>query len=117
MTFFDEHPVAWSNVVSLLCERLRHTNEQMTEVAMVALPVRLAKALLRMTPPEQDLGSGQAYPPLRLTQRQFGQFIGATRESVNKHLGVWQRRGVIRITKGMIEIQNRSCLEDLARTA
>jgi CRP-like cAMP-binding protein len=51
MTFFDEHPVAWSNVVSLLCERLRHTNEQMTEVAMVALPVRLAKALLRMARP------------------------------------------------------------------
>lgn len=117
LSFFDEHPIACANIVSMLCERLRHLDQQIAEVAMVALPVRLAKALLRMTPPEQDLGSGPACPPLRLTQRQFGQFIGATRESVNKHLGVWQRRGAIRITKGMIEIQDRSCLEDLARTA
>jgi CRP/FNR family transcriptional regulator, cyclic AMP receptor protein len=117
LSFFDEHPIACANIVSMLCERLRRLDQQITEVAMVALPVRLAKALLRMTPPEQDFGSRQACPPLRLTQRQFGQFIGATRESVNKHFGVWQRRGVIRITKGMIEIEDRACLEDLARTA
>jgi CRP/FNR family cyclic AMP-dependent transcriptional regulator len=117
LSFFDEHPIAFANIVSMLCERLRRLDQQIAEVAMVALPVRLAKALLRMMPPEQDLGSGQACPPLRLTQRQFGQFIGATRESVNKHFGVWQRRGVIRITKGMIEIEDRACLEDLARTA
>jgi CRP-like cAMP-binding protein len=114
VAFFDEHPIACSNIVSVLCERLRRADQQISEVAMVALPVRLAKALLRMTRPE-DLGSGQASSPLRLTQRRLGQFIGATRESVNKHLGVWQRKGIIRIAKGTIAIEDRSSLETLAR--
>jgi len=117
LTFFDEHPVAWSNVVSVLCERLRHTNEQMSEVAMVALPVRLAKALLRMATPGQGLAAGRASSHVNLTQRQLGKVIGATRESINKHLGVWQRKGVVQLRNGLIVIADRSSLEDVAGTA
>jgi CRP-like cAMP-binding protein len=117
LTFFDEHPVAWSNVVSVLCERLRHTNEQIGEVGMVALPVRLAKALLRMATPGQDLAAGYASSHINLTQRQLGKIIGATRESINKHLGVWQRKGVVQLRNGLIVIADRSSLEVLAGAA
>jgi len=81
---------------------------------MVALPVRLAKALLRMTTPGQDLAARHAPSRVRLTQRQLGKVIGATRESVNKHLGAWQRRGFIEITTGLIVIADRSSLEEIA---
>ena len=117
LAFFDEHPVAWSNVASMLCERLRHTDEQISEVAMVALPVRLAKGLLRMTTPGRDLAAGRSSSHVHLTQRQLGKAIGATRESVNKHLGVWQRRGFIQVTTGLIVIADRSSLEDIAGAA
>ena len=109
--------LAWSNVASVLCERLRRTDEQISEVAMIAVPVRLAKVLLRMTTPGQDSAAGHASSHVHLTQRQLGKVIGATRESINKHLGVWQRRGLIQITTGLIVIADRCSLEDIAGVA
>jgi CRP-like cAMP-binding protein len=40
--------------------------------------------------------------------------VGATRESVNKCLGDWQQRGMVRVEDAVIHITNRAALEDLA---
>jgi CRP-like cAMP-binding protein len=115
LAFLDEHPAAWWNIVSVLCERLRRTDQQISDVAMVSLPVRLAKTLLRIATIRQDSAAAHGSSQIHLTQRQLGKIIGATRESVNKHLGKWQRKGVIQITKGSIVISDRSSLENLAQ--
>jgi CRP-like cAMP-binding protein len=41
--------------------------------------------------------------------------IGGTRESVNKCLGEWQRRGLIRMKGGTIIITDKAALGALAR--
>lgn len=115
LKFFEQYPAAWSSIVSVLCERLRNTDQQMAEVAMVALPVRLAKALLRMATLGRPSGTGLVASQIRLTQRELGNVVGATRESVNKHLGDWQRKGIIQITEGMITIAHQSALENVAQ--
>jgi len=56
------------------------------------VPIRLAKALLRLT----ALSGGTA-APIKLSQRELGSIIGATRESVNKCMREWQRSNTIRI--------------------
>ena len=81
----------WStNLVEILCERLRRTTVQISEVALLELPVRLAKALLRLTKFVDHTAE-----PIKLSQRELGNIVGATRESVNKCMREWQRSETI----------------------
>jgi CRP/FNR family transcriptional regulator, cyclic AMP receptor protein len=111
MSFLDRHPRAWSALVEVLCERLRRTDEQFIEVAFLQVPIRLAKAMLRLTDQHTD---AKLRSEIHLSQRELGSMIGATRESVNKCLGDWQQRGVVRIEGSAIKIRNREALDDLA---
>ena len=43
---------------------------------------------------------------LRLSQQELAGMVGATRESVNKQLQIWQGTGVIRLGKRLIEIHD-----------
>jgi CRP-like cAMP-binding protein len=111
MSFLDRNPRAWSALVEVLCERLRRTDEQFIEVAFLQVPIRLAKALLRLTGNHIDQ---KLRSEIHLSQREIGSMVGATRESVNKCLGDWQQRGIVRIQGLVITILDREALDDLA---
>jgi CRP/FNR family transcriptional regulator, cyclic AMP receptor protein len=107
MTFLERHPEAWGRIVEVLCERFRENTQHAAEVSLLNLPARLAKALLR-------IGGAGAAAGKSLSQRELGNLVGAARESVNKCLSEWQRRGVIRIDDNAIAILDRAALEALA---
>ena len=113
LSFFEQHPNAWRGLVGTLCERLRIVDEQMAEIALMGLPVRLAKALLRMTGIEPQ--TGKHLSQVRLSQREIGSLVGASRESVNKWLGRWQRKGILQIAESLITVADRHALEELAQ--
>jgi CRP-like cAMP-binding protein len=113
LAFLAKYPDAWTKLIDVLCARMRTVDHQMAEFAMAPLPVRLAKALLRLASSEGPTVDGRAVERIHLTQRELGNVIGATRESVNKHLGAWQRKGCVRIGDRLIVITNRAGLEDL----
>src|SRR3954447_6799195 len=50
-SFLHRHPTAWSSLAGVLCERLRCTDLQFAEVALMEVPIRLAKAMLRLAVP------------------------------------------------------------------
>jgi CRP/FNR family transcriptional regulator, cyclic AMP receptor protein len=86
------------------------------EVALLELPVRLAKAMLRVLNWEAD--SAAAEPgKIRFSQRELANMLGGSRESVNKCLRNWQRTGVVRISGGSIIISDRRALENIAEPA
>jgi CRP-like cAMP-binding protein len=107
MSFLDRHPSAWAALVEVLCQRLRRTDEQFAEVALMQVPVRLAKALLRLTTPKSKA-------QVNLSQRELGSMVGATRESVNKCLREWQQRGLVHMEDAVISITDREAMEELA---
>jgi CRP/FNR family transcriptional regulator, cyclic AMP receptor protein len=109
LQFLDQNPSGWPCVVEVLCERLRRTTVQITEVALLELPVRLAKALLRLSAMD-----GGAAAPIKLSQRELGNIVGATRESVNKCMREWQRSNTIRIDGNAITVLNRASLRTIA---
>ena len=109
LQFLDRNPGGWASMVEILCERLRRTTVQITEVALLELPVRLAKALLRLTGDR----TGTAVS-IKLSQRELGNIVGATRESVNKCMREWQRNGTIRIDGNSITILDRASLQAIA---
>jgi CRP/FNR family transcriptional regulator, cyclic AMP receptor protein len=48
---------------------------------------------------------------IKMSQQQIGSLIGASRESINKHLGEWTRAGYLAAEGGFIVILDRVMLE------
>ena len=99
--FLSSHPDVTLKFIEILCSRLRRTSEQVQDVTFLNLPTRLAKALLQLTSAED--GS-----PLRgkvtITQREISQIIGRSRESTNKQLRAWAKRGWVRLERGGVSV-------------
>ena len=109
LSFFERHPNAWPKLVEVLCDRLRRTDQHLAEMALLEIPLRLAKTLLRLLAEGDTQG-----PKIALSQRELGNIVGASRESVNKCLNEWQRRGIVSIEDNFITIANRRLLEQMA---
>jgi CRP-like cAMP-binding protein len=116
LSFFSNHPQVWPKVVEVLCARLRNTDQHIAEIALLELPTRLAKALLRFANADER-SSDRAPLQVALSQRELGNICGASRESVNKCLGGWQRRGIVQVEEGVVIVTNRTALEELANLA
>jgi CRP/FNR family transcriptional regulator, cyclic AMP receptor protein len=114
LNFLGRHPNAWLGVVQVLCQRLRVTTDKTAEVALMDLPCRLAKTLLRLA--GQDDDERLPSPPLQISvsQRELGNIVGATRESINKCLREWRQIGVIKTGSNLITISNCKALRNLA---
>ena len=97
-------------LLKLLCQRLRRTNSYVEEALFEQLGGRVAKALLRLA---ADEGTGDGPISLHLSQQELAQMIGATRESVNKQLHVWQRAGLVDLGKRLIVLRDPGALEDM----
>lgn len=111
LAMLEREPAAWLAIVNILCGRLRNTDQQIVEVALMDLPARLASALLRIS---QRPDGAAALAPVTLSQRALGEMVGASRESVNKCLSQWQRARIIKIQGANIRITNSSALEQIA---
>ena len=95
-----DNPELAMKLVEIVCARLRKTTEQVEDLMFHGLPTRLAKTLLQLS---KRTASG-ADAKLRLTQRDLGQAVGVSRESVNKLLRDWQRRKWLKLERGALVI-------------
>ena len=98
-------------LLKLLCQRLRQTDKQFEEAMFGRLEGRIAMTLVRLA--HNAPASGKASVELRITQQELAGMVGAARESVNKQLHVWQRDGVLRLGKRLIEIADIAALKEL----
>jgi CRP/FNR family cyclic AMP-dependent transcriptional regulator len=89
-------------IIELLCERIRWMSDRMEESVLMPLPARLARRLLALV---DDYGA-----EIQVSQEELAIFIGSTRESVNRQLQEWKRRGLIEIGRGRIRLINRQGL-------
>jgi CRP-like cAMP-binding protein len=99
-------------LLRLLCQRLRQTDRQFEEAMFGRLDGRIAMTLVRLAhgaPPRDDGGVA-----LHITQQELAGMVGAARESVNKQLHVWQKEGLLKLGKRLIEIADIEALETLS---
>jgi CRP/FNR family transcriptional regulator, cyclic AMP receptor protein len=113
MAFLEHHPQACLRLLETLCERLRHADERITEVAFSELSVRLAKVLLSKAITPKGGRDETKRPKVALSQRELAMLIGGTRESVNRCLRDWQRRGIVHLGGGWIVIDAPNTLEGI----
>lgn len=101
-------------LLRILCHRLRQTDEQVEAALFERLEGRVAKALIRLAADEEDTTRKRNAPiRLRVSQQELAGMVGASRESVNKQLHVWQRGGFLELGKRQIVIRDPRMLEEL----
>jgi CRP/FNR family transcriptional regulator, cyclic AMP receptor protein len=97
-------------LLRLLGTMVRRTTRQVTDLALLSLPKRLAAKLLELADPA---GEGPARTR-RLTQVELATMVGAARQSVNQALKSLEARGYIRTTGHAVEILDPQSLRRLA---
>jgi len=116
LSLLERRPDLCIELLIVLCERLRRTNEQVEDLAFLDLEARIAKVLVRLAE-ENANGHAPTRPVgVKISQRALGELVGGSRESVNKHLQDWKRSGIIAIEKGSIVIHDIAALVELHAT-
>ena len=97
------HPAHLLELLRLVCRRYKWAIERMDASVLQPLPVRLAHLLMAQA---QAFSQQQAPLPLelKLSQENLGQMLGASRQSINRQLKLWESEGVLRVTYGRITL-------------
>ena len=111
LAFVQSEPNVALQLIALLCERLRIASEHYEELVFLDLPTRLARILLQLADQNE---AGAEEPKLKITQREISQMLGLTRESVNKQLRAWAKRGLIALERGGIVVYRLAALAAIA---
>jgi CRP/FNR family cyclic AMP-dependent transcriptional regulator len=104
----DDNPQLLWNVVSLLAERLRVTDDALVDAVLLDVTGRTAKRLLELA------GEAQEFQ-LPITQEELAGLVGASRERVNKSIAAFIRLGWIEQYDRRYRIVQRDRLEQRAR--
>jgi CRP/FNR family transcriptional regulator, cyclic AMP receptor protein len=97
-------------LLRLLGTMVRRTTRQVTDLALLSLPGRVAAKLLELADPA---GEGPARTR-RLTQVELATMVGAARQSVNQAMRTLEARGYIRTAGHAVEILDPQSLRRLA---
>jgi CRP-like cAMP-binding protein len=109
------HPDVAIRMLTVLVERLVRVSEFVEDVQFLNLPVRLAKKLLLFSERYGREGEGGAVKiDLKLSQEEWGDLVGTTRESINKQLRTWGDEGLIRVDAGYVTLLRPEAIERLA---
>ena len=94
--FLMTMPMLSHNLSCLLSARLRQANEQIQSLATADIECRVARQLIGFADKygQPEDGGGIAIP-VRLTQSDLANLVGATRESVNKIIVSYKERGYL----------------------
>jgi CRP/FNR family cyclic AMP-dependent transcriptional regulator len=90
MGFVARNPEVSIALFGVLSRRLRATDELIEDAVFLDVPGRLAKRLLDLGEKHGRQTERGVEIDMKLTQQDLAAMVGATRESVNKHLG-WMR--------------------------
>lgn len=109
-----ESPEALTSFLATVCERLSKAYDTIQELSFEAVPVRLARTLLRLADEigrETEHGTELEH---HITQEELAQLLSARREVVSTALGRMREQGLVEYTrKGKLTI-NRAALAAFA---
>ena len=103
--FLAEQPTVPTKLLATVSHYLRRNAELIQDATFLDVPARLARILLELAGSTDDeLPAAGTVIPDQLKQSELASLVGATRESINKTLGAFERQGIIRYDKGQITL-------------
>jgi CRP-like cAMP-binding protein len=115
--WITERPEIAEQLLRVLARRLRRTNDNLADLIFTDVPSRVAKQLLQLAHRFGTKEDGALRVKHDLTQQEIAQLIGASRETVNKALVDFARRGWIRCEGKSVWISNPNRLRRRAGRA
>lgn len=115
LPFLENNPRIGIKMLTALCERLRATNETLEDARFLDLPARLAKKILYLVRDHGQEEENGFLMKFRLSQEELGNLVGASRESINKQMRVWEEDEIIRIEHGHIHILQPAYFEQAVK--
>ena len=115
--FLRAHPDASLGLMVVLARRVRSLSELVEDTLFLNLPVRLAKKLVAYAESHGERVPGGVRIGIKLSQEEWGDLVGATRESINKQMRAWTDQGTIRVDHGFVVIVRMEALEELASSS
>ena len=112
LPLLEQEPSIGIRLLEVVSRRLRRTSQQVEDLSFEGVPLRLAKALLRMA--ELQGTAHLPRPRILITQKALGHTVGLSRESINKHLQSWRQAGLIEIDKGACILLEPETLRQVA---
>ncbi len=111
--FLAEHPDIATKLLGTVSQYLRRNAELIQDATFLDVPARLARILLELAsqPGNAELPPPGAVIPDRMKQGELASLVGATRESINKWLGSFEKQGLISYDKGQITLLRPSGLK------
>ncbi len=99
LALLDAHPSVHRRLLAIVCGRLRHNARFARDLAFLDVPTRLARALVTLVESGGWGWTGERQARdvgmVEITQGALAAHVGATRESVNKWLGYYERQGYL----------------------
>ncbi|CRK56888.1 cAMP-binding proteins-catabolite gene activator and regulatory subunit of cAMP-dependent protein kinases [Alloactinosynnema sp. L-07] len=90
-------PEIAEQLLRLISHSLRHTNSMVADLIFTDVPARVAKTLLQLAHRFGSRETGMLRVTHDLTQAELAQYVGASRETVNKALAGFANRGWLRL--------------------
>lgn len=118
MALLESSPAIAVKLLDVLSQRLRKLSQRSEAAAFLDVPSRLARSLLDLASrfgEKERAPSREICITLKLSQQELGDLVGATRESVNKHLSDWTRQGFLRLQAGRMIISDMDGVRRMAR--
>ena len=112
--FVQRHPSAVFLCLAVVAKQLRRCTDLADEIALLDIRSRLARRLVRLANDGVIEGGNVPQRSFRITQQHLANMLGATRESVNKHLNSLVDGGIIRLERGQVHILDMGRLEDIS---
>jgi CRP/FNR family transcriptional regulator, cyclic AMP receptor protein len=109
-----DHPAVAERLLRVLARQLRRTDDSLADLIFSDVSGRVAKQLLLLARQFGVQEGGAIRVTHDLTQEELGQLVGTSRETVNKALSDFTRRGWIRLEGRSVVITES---ENLARRA
>ncbi len=100
-----------------LAMRLIALTDQATEIANLSLRLRLARKIARLARTFGDERAEGLWLPLQLSQEDWSEFVGVTREAINKQFRAWSEEGLLRVDSDGLMILDRARFAELGNCA
>ncbi len=97
-------PVIAVKLLEVVTGRLRQTSRQVEDLSLADFDTRLARILARLAE-IQGVGD-RSTSRILITQQELGRMIGLSRESINRHLRMWEEAGYVELEKGACTVQD-----------
>jgi CRP-like cAMP-binding protein len=109
--FLADHPETMLAMIAQLAARARNASDMFETQAIPDAGARLAMVLLRLA---EKWGEDALAPGGRpLTQGELGDYVGLTRENVNRRLKAWEKEGIVSLEGRRVTIRDADALRDI----